>query len=270
MKPLSGALLGIMAGALGLALPLSFDPFAGRAGHPVLPQIFLPLLGAGGGVSVPPCGGAVFALVQQNDALSGSCTTCTATLPSGPANGNMVLLITSGTRGSNPGPTVSAVSSTNTAWARDASQIVVGTRVDVELWHGLVSGGTGGTSVSVTWTQALASVSFTYNLSEWSGGVTSSPADGTAVINTNTSNTATTGSYSTGASCELVIAVQAQSANGGVSSFPGSPYTSLAQPNGGSAGSYNILSPIGSQPTATWVFTGSRSWASIIQGYLHP
>lgn len=271
---LLGALIASSAGVAGLAIPIDFG-FQSTAHHssksPVLPQILLPLLGAGnGGAAAPSCGSPVISLVQQNDAQSGGCTTCTATLASGPASGDMVLLATTGQHTSTDS-TVSSVSSTNTAWAKDANQVVIGTNhADTELWHGLVSGGTGGTSVTVTWSQGLTSNSFTYTIQEWSGTVTSSPADGATVINTGANtNSPTTGAYSTGATCELIMVVQGDALNGGVNVFPGAPYTNLNQPNGASNASYNVSSPMGSQTTATWTLNGNRNWVTFIQGYKH-
>lgn len=289
MRPrLTGALLGILTAFIGFAtIPLDAG-YPVVAGHfrrplvtgsharhlrpwilPIAPQIFLPLVGAGGG-GAPGCT-PVISLVQQNDALSGSCTSCVGTVASAPANGNMVELVTTGSKVSVT-VAVSSVTSTNTTWTKDSSILVINgtTRSDTEVWHGLVSGGSGGTSVTVVWSSALGVSSFTYSLSEWSGTVTSSPADGAAVTNTSLSNSPVTGSYSTGAACELVIAVLADTANNGVNVFPVAPYTNLAQPGGASDASYNVASPLGSQTAATWTLSGSRNWGTIIQGYKHP
>lgn len=275
MKPLLGALAGVLIGSCCLAIPIDpglaipIDP-GPRLKHLVtVPlQTLLPLLGAGGS-GVPPCT-PVAALVQQNDALGGSCTTCTATLSSAPSSGNMVELVTTGLHLSAL-ISVSSVSSTNTTWTRDGSSAYTQstTNGSLELWHGLVSGGSGGTSITVTWSVATLASGFTWTVQEWSGLSTSSPADGAAALSIGTVSPVTTAAYSTSASCDLVIVAMGQGTNGGITAFPGAPYTNLTNATGASFAAYNVSAPIGAQTTASWSLSGARNWRAFVQGYLH-
>ena len=144
---------------------------------PILNQIFLPLLGAGGG---PPCPSQLISLVQQNNAVQSNCTACVVTVPGAPASGDMLALVANSVRNT-PAATVTSVASTNTTWTQDGAAQIVQSTVsgDLEIWHGLVSG-VGGTSVTITYNNALGTSGLVWSLSEWSGTPTSSPADGTA------------------------------------------------------------------------------------------
>ena len=278
MKIIFGTLVAIFIGSCSLAIPMDAGFYRipremtyRSVLFPVLPQVCLPLVSAGtGGAVATPCGSPVYTLVQQNDALSGSCTSCTATITSAPTNGNMVILITSGAHVTQI-PAISSVSSTNTTWTKDAAsnRTSGSTNTDTELWHGLVSGGAGGTTVTIVWSQSILASGFTYSVSEWSGNVTSSPSDGTTGTITGNSTTPSTTSYSTAVStCELVIVALGCASNCAPSSFPGVPYTTLAHPAGASFGSYNVSSPLGAQSSASWGI-GVQNWVTFIQGYKH-
>ena len=225
-----------------------------------------------GGIPVTQatCSSPVVSLVQQNNQIFGSCTSCTVTITSAPANGDVIVLAVLTNHPVTTASTISSVTSTNTTWTRDSQNAnFSGTHADLELWHGIVSGGAGGTSVTVVVSASLPSNSSTYNVSEWSGVNTSTTVDGVAATATSTSNTVTTPSYSTAGTCELVIAVEGSATNGSISAFPGAPYTNLTNPNGGSTAAYNVLSPMGAQGAANWTLSTSRPWGAIILGYNH-
>ena len=272
-KTLLGTVGGILIGSCGLMFPSHVDLGSVERNLSSAFQNLLPLLGAGGGIPPAPCSGAVFTLVQQNDALTGSCTSCSATVTAAPTNGNMLALVVSSLHAATIS-TVSSVTSTNTIWTKDGAGgtsincIGGSNHCDLEVWHGLVSGGAGGTTITVVWSAALLANTMTYNLSEWSGENTSTTVDGTPVSHTGGVSPVVTGAYSTTATCDLVIVAGGIGFNG-FTTFPAAPYTTLSHPTGTSAGSYNILSPMGSQTQASWTFTGSTTWVSLIVGYLH-
>jgi hypothetical protein len=99
--------------------------------------------GGAGGFDVNP------AIVQQK--LAGNAVS-SITMDSAPGNGNTLILFANGANTGDP----TAISSTNTTWTKVANAASAGAKYS--LWVGVVSGGAGGTSITITHANAFLTV----------------------------------------------------------------------------------------------------------------
>lgn len=221
---------------------------------PLSPQAQLPLIGTGSFIAAGPV-----PALQQQATNSATTATLTITFASAPSNGD-VIICQAGSSTSNT-INITSISSTNTTWTMDGQANM--TSVRLEIWHGIVSGGSGGTAVAISYIGSTAALG---NCSDWANVNTSSPLDGSVVTNTGTANSATTGAYSAGLSGDLVIGGVVNT--GGLSTNPGAPYTALNSVSL-SRYAYHAGAPSGSQTTASWTTLSTHRWATIIAGYAH-
>lgn len=137
----------------------------------------------------------------------------------------------------------------------------------MEIWYGVVSGGSSGTSVTVTYgTGALTDAT----ISEWSG-LDASPVDGTCTANGGTSANPTTGNYTSANAADVLIAwVGGQAAT--TPTTPTNSFNQIAAGSGGSGGnthygaaSYRIVSSTGTYSTGWTV--ASTTWRSLLIGF---
>jgi hypothetical protein len=196
-------------------------------------------------------------LVTNNTTSTSSPYTVTA-----PSSGNVVV----GCFMNRSVTTVSSVSQTNVTWTFVARAQSGNTTS--EIWWGVASG-TGGTSVTITW---ASGTNFLSQVSEFSGVDTSSPVDGTATTNTNSTGTPASGNYTSSNANDLLFNCVSASTSTGLGT-PNNSFNLLRASTAGSGGStralgdgYRIVSATGTYST-TWSSGGGNNWSSVLVGF---
>jgi hypothetical protein len=206
------------------------------------------------------CSGAAFgqiALVTNNTAGTASPYTV-----AGPASGNVVV----GCFMNRSVTTITSISQTNVTWTFVAR--AQSSNTTSEVWWGVASG-TGGTSVTITW---AAGTNIAHQISEFSGVATSSPVDGTAATNTNTTGTPASGNYTSSNANDLLFNCVSASTNTALGT-PNNSFNLLRATTAGSGGgtralgdAYQIVSATNTYST-TWSSGGGNNWSSVLVGF---
>lgn len=160
------------------------------------------------------------------------------------------------------GTTVSSIATSNVSWSKLASGIN-GFAVGVEIWLGAVSGGSSGTTATIT---KSGSGNTAVNISEYSGIASVSPVDVTGVSATGTDAAPTTGAYSTVTTGDIVIACVGYAAAVSVSTPP-SGYTVLTQASASGPNRVNSAYKLGvatGAQSAAWAISSSAAWVTCI------
>lgn len=255
---LAGILLGSLCGLLFAGVLATGSAFSFSPSHvkPVLHQIFLPLLGAGGGSAALPT--ITFVTQTVANASGATCSSWTFSVPA-PANGDTLILNWSVNPNSR---SVGGVTLTGTSgWARAIHNSDASLGTGNDEWFGAVGAGAG-TSITITPTGAVTTC--WANVAEFSG-IAASPLDGSGVGNVAVNTTSTTGAYSTGTANDLVMAPVCLANPANITGFP-SGYTQLTLPSGSPPCevSYQVVSGSGAQ-SATWNLNASlRAYNTII------
>ena len=194
-------------------------------------------------------------LIRQSGAVSGTILTIT-----GAANGNVLILFFASFGTSMNA--ISTISCTNVTWS-SLGGALNGTSLDYEIWKGVVSGGTSGTTVTITQTGSGSFFNVS-NIAEFSG--VSTVNDTTGVTKTGTSTSPSLNTYSTSTAGDLLLCGVGYH-NGTVPSvLPGGSWNNLTFVNNGAQtgnqGEYNLNGASGSQ-TATWTIS-NVAWVTVV------
>jgi hypothetical protein len=196
-------------------------------------------------------------LVNNNTAGTASPYTVTA-----PTSGNFL----AGCFMNRAATTITSISQTNVTWTFVAR--AQSSNTTSEVWWGVASG-TGGTSVTITW---AAGTNIAHQISEFSGVDTSSPVDGTATTNTNTTGTPASGNYTSSNANDLLFNCVSASTNTALGT-PNSSFNLLRATTAGSGGgsralgdAYRIVASTNTYST-TWSSGGGNNWSSVLIGF---
>jgi hypothetical protein len=175
---------------------------------------------------------------------------------SAPANGNLCVLTSRAGAAANA---ITSITQTNVTWTKaideTASTLYAG------IWKGIVSGGAGGTTLTINSGGAGVRVDFT----EWSGFAVSIPTDATGT-NTNTSSTTSTGTISpTAGFPELIIATG--NITTGLSSGPTGGFTALSTSNVQHQSAYLVVSSTSGTYSTSWTGSGSGQWDCVFASF---
>lgn len=201
------------------------------------------------------------ALVKENAASTSTSVTITAA-----ASGNVLVLFTSSTRGAGA-RTVSSVSCTNVTWGR-LTQVTVGSQ-NTEIWQGVVSGGSSGTTITITMSGTGATlISRVY---EFSGVDTAINQDGVPSAGNGTGTSVSTNTLTTTVADSLVVACEAHLSGTAPTVSPSSPWTAGAFGANSTVIGLQAAYIAGSVPTggytATWTLSASVAWQEGIGAY---
>jgi hypothetical protein len=188
-------------------------------------------------------------------------TTTTATISAATSGNTLVLRIVA--LRSPSARTVSSLSCTNVTWTK-----LCGTTngtIDVEIWYGVVAGGSSGTSITITMSATGATICG--SVDEISGTVvTGTINDGTGVTNTGTSTSPTTGAFSASLANDFLIALEGHANGTTPSATPGGSWTDSTFSNNsttvGCRGAYQLHGTTGSK-SASWTI-GNLAWVTCI------
>jgi hypothetical protein len=188
-------------------------------------------------------------------------TTTTATI-SAASSGNLLILRIAAFRSPNA-RTVSSLSCTNVTWTK-----LCGTTngtMDVEIWYGVVAGGSSGTSITITMSGTGATICG--SVDEISGTVvTGTINDGTGVTNTGSSTSPSTGAFSAALANDFLIALEGHANGTTPSATPGGSWTDSTFSNNsttvGCRGAYQLHGTVGSK-SASWTI-GNVAWVTCI------
>ncbi len=199
------------------------------------------------------------AFVRHSRTAGGTGTTSPLSVTiTGAASGNVLIAIISSNRGSSAARTVSGITTTNTTWTQ------IGTLANgsaaVYIWQGLVAGGTSGTAVSISFSGTVAS-GCVADICEFSGVlVTGTIAGATAVTNSGTSTSPTTGNFTPLQADSLVVAALSYENSTAPSASPGAPWVTGGAVGFNSTGtSSDGVAGVHQAPIAS-ISTTSASW----------
>jgi hypothetical protein len=202
-------------------------------------------------------------LVQQITGTWSSGSSYTATLPSAPASGHLLILTYVDAAQTVAG--ISSIAQTNVTWSKAVSSKV---NEDVEIWYGVVGSAAGTVAtINLSGTPTTASLS---NISEWSGLLTSSEvlANGTSA-NNGSGLTPTTATITPTAGKNVLI-VAASRHGSSFTSGPTSGFTSLSAGTAGLgyAFAYLIVSSTSGSYSTSWTYGTSGAWDAEIATFL--
>lgn len=192
-------------------------------------------------------------------------TSTSVTLGAAAASGNFLIAFISAFRGAGV-RTVSSIATTNTTWTKLAGTTNGG--LSVEIWKGVVAGGSSGTAVTIT--MSGASSTLAVNISEFTG--VTATLDGTAATNTGSSTAPTTGALTTASTFDLILACGGYANGTAPTALPGGNYENLVFVGNGSANGVQANYISGDYPpttatlgaqSASWTIT-SAVWVSCI------
>lgn len=196
-----------------------------------------------------------YSFVREN--AIGTTTSYTITAA---ANGNTLILVTGSFR-SPAARTISSLSCTNVTWTKIGNQVQ--STVDAEIWLGIVSGGSSGTTITLTMSGSGSTV--VNRAYEFSGGLTSGTIiDGTSAGNNASSTTPSLASYSPTSSGQLRVGVAAWANGTAPSATPGGNWTLGTHSANGASVSvqfiYDLICDEGNA-SASWTIT-SANWGT--------
>lgn len=228
-------------------------------------QVSLPLVGVGAPGGPPP---HVATLVQQAQGTWSTGASFTVTMGAAPASGNLMTITINMDKAASAAPTVLSISSTNTTWTLDGAvtRSNSGGFIDVELWHGTVSG-VGGTVITVNLSASTATTG-SGSAVEWSGP--NGSVDGATITRTGLTNPCLTNAYSTTTN-DLVIVFCGTNNSHPINSNA-TNYTALTASSTTARSSYLTPAPVGAQASASWNITAGSgaAWATVTVGYVVP
>jgi len=194
--------------------------------------------------------------VQQVSGITAVVSSYTVTLTQTPVAGDVLILLSNG---NTTGVNVTGVTETNVVWNSGYSTNINRSQ---DLWYGVVTAGAG-TSISVN---TNASANFIYNVSEWSGLLTTSGVDQHAG-NTGTSSTFSTASL-TPANMRNVLIVAETTGTGHNSSGPTNGFTALTSADNSYEFAYLVLASANGSYSTTWTNTTNTAFTAIIADFL--
>ena len=198
-----------------------------------------------------------YSFVRENAAGTASPYTIT-----GAANGNILVLGFADFR-SPAARTISSLSTTNVTWSK-LGGTTNGT-MDAEIWLGVVSGGTSGTSITVTMSGTGATLVMRAYEFGTPVGTGTPAADGTFTTNTGTSVTPALGTFTPTESSNLKVGVAGWANGTTPSASPGGVWTAgTFTANSTVVGVQFIYDLIGSasSDSGSWTIT-SAAWVTV-------
>jgi hypothetical protein len=210
---------------------------------------------------------SILSLVQQNSITpAASATSVTPTLSTGITAGDALILVI-GDQSSNSA-IVSSVSGGGVTWAK-ATSTGSTTNGDAEIWYGLNSSGTSGSTVITVTVSGSTNVQIA-DVSEWSGVATSSALDKSAHAN-GSSASISAGSVTPSQSGELIVSDAYLAYLNSSTVTPTNGFTSLTELPG-QTGYYRGYGAYLGDATATsisttWTEPGSGSWSAAIASF---
>jgi hypothetical protein len=209
----------------------------------------------------------IVTLVQQNSITpAASATSVTPTLSTGVTAGDALILVIADQ--SSNSSIVSNVTGGGVTWAK-ATSTGSTANGDAEIWYGLNSSGTSGSTVITVTLSGSTNVQIA-DVSEWSGVATSSAFDKSAHTN-GTSASISAGSITPSQSGELVVSDAYLAYLNSSTVTPTSGFTSLTELPG-TTGYYRGYGAYLGDATATsisttWTEPGSGSWSAAIASF---
>lgn len=188
--------------------------------------------------------------IQQATGSGLSGTSFTVTI-SAASSGNTLIYVSGVT---DSAQTISTISCTNVTWTKAQGS---NTNADVEIWYGVVAGGSSGTTITVT-TGATIGLAVRATVSEWSGVNTSSQLDVHATNSGTSTNPATGTITPTAGLNELFIAATRE--GGTFSSGPTNGWTAGTTPNTGFQWAYKVVSNTSGTDSTDWTYSASNVW----------
>ena len=154
--------------------------------------------------------------------------------------------------------TVSSIATTNTVWTKLGGTTT--STIGEEIWIGVVSGGTSGTSVTYTFSGAVTHTAA--NVSTWAGALSTS----SAATATGSSTSPATAAYSASTANALIIACVGYASTTSPSVQPGGSYSNLtfkAAASGVGVQANYIIPGVKGAQSATWTIP-SVAWVCTI------
>lgn len=205
--------------------------------------------------------------VRESGSATGTATPQSVTITAG-ANGNVLIAWITSNRGASAARTVSSIASTNTTWAKLTGASITNGSMGLEIWAGKISGGSSGTTVTVTMSGTVASGLAT-EICEFAGELSTITVDGTAATSTGTSTGPTTNNtFANTLQDSLILSAVGYESSTGPTGTPASPWTVNTFRGTSSAGvssAYLLpLSTPGNHATSWTIGSTGDVWGTVI------